>query len=408
MGIQMMGIDHTAAGIDIRMNFSFTKKNTAEALEQIRQIPGVQGFILISTCNRMELWVSTGSGFQGSVFETLCEIKEVDPEQYRTYFFFRQEREAVSHLFRLASGLESRILGEDQIITQVKDALILARENYATDNVLETLFRQAVTVAKKVKTTVALSSSDQSVVRTAIETLKRAGMEFQGKTCMVIGNGVMGKLAANLLRQEGADVTVTVRQYRSGIVEIPRGCQRIDYGRRMELFGDCDYVVSATVSPNCTVTKEQAELYKKKPMVMIDLAVPRDIDVGVKDIEGIQLFDIDCFREEACSEEQKRAIAQAEQCFQDQMEEFFDWYEFRDVMPRIQVLKEQAARDLELRLQKKLRELSLSPEDTENLRKDIGAAAEKSVNKMIFGLKDSVSQHTFREFLDGLEKVYEE
>lgn len=408
MGIRMMGIDHTNAGIDTRMIFSFTKKNTEEALEQFRQLPGVSGCVLLSTCNRMELWLSTGEDFEASAFETLCEMKQVAPEEYRDFFIFRQEQEAVSHLFRLATGLESRILGEDHIITQVKEALTFSREHFATDHVLETLFRQAVTVAKKVKTTVALSASDQSVVRTAIETLKKSGMVFQGKTCMVIGNGVMGKLTANLLRQEGADVTVTVRQYRSGVVEIPLGCQRIDYGKRMELFGSCDYVVSATVSPNCTITKAQVELYQKKPMVLIDLAVPRDIEAGVRDIEGIQLFDIDCFREGARSEEQKTAILQAEGYLQEQMEEFFDWYESKDEMPRIQQLKKDAAKDLELRLQKKLRNLHLSPEETDALRGDIEAAAEKAVNKLLFGLKDRVSRHTFRECLEGMEKVYEE
>ena len=404
----MVGIDHTKAGIDTRMIFSFTKKNMGEALEQIFQLPGIQGCILISTCNRMELWASTAEDFQGSLYEILCELKKENPQLYREYFTFRQEKEAVGHLFRLATGLESRILGEDQIITQVNDALVFAREHFTTDNVLETLFRQAVTVAKKVKTTIVLSSSDQSVVRTAIHTLKQNGMEFSGKTCMVIGNGVMGKLTANLLRKEGADVTVTVRQYRSGVVEIPVGCRRIDYGKRMELFGDCDYVVSATVSPNCTITREQVETYQKKPMVLIDLAVPRDIDPGVKEIEGISLFDIDCFREEARSEEQRQAIAKAEQCLREQMEEFSDWYEIRDMMPRIRQLKKEAAKDLELRLQKKLRDLHLSSEETDTLRNDIGAAAEKSVNKLLFGLKDRVSQHTFRECLEGMEKVYEE
>ena len=118
------------------------------------------------------------------------------------------------------------------------------------------------------------------MVRTAIQTLKQKGKEFQGKKCLVIGNGVMGKLAATQLKEQGAHVTVTVRQYRSGIVEIPRDCSRIDYGKRMELFGDSDYVVSATVSPNYTLTRELIEPKLKGPVTLIDLAVPRDIDPG--------------------------------------------------------------------------------------------------------------------------------
>ena len=408
MGIQMIGIDHSVAEIDIRTIFSFTKKCTAEALEQLKQVKGVEGCVLLSTCNRMELWVSTNEDFSDDLYELLCRIREVDPGRYRQYFKRREERDAVHHLFRLAGGLESRILGEDQIVTQVKDALAFARENFATDHVLETLFRQAVTAAKKVKTGIALSPSDQSAVHIAIQTLKEQGYIFEGKTCMVIGNGVMGKLAANQIRRQGADVTVTVRQYRSGIVEIPEKCHRIDYGRRMELFGECDYVVSATVSPNYTLTRELVEEHLQKPVVLIDLAVPRDIDPQVRELEQVTLFDIDCFRDEARSEEQKEAIRQAEACFAEQMDEFYTWYECVDVIPKIQDIKEKVAMDLELRLQKKLRELPVEEEVRVQLRDDIESAAIRTMNKLLFGLRDGVERKTFRESLGCLEKIYEE
>ncbi|MDD7076899.1 MAG: glutamyl-tRNA reductase [Lachnospiraceae bacterium] len=408
MGIQMIGIDHSVAEIDIRTIFSFTKKCTAEALEQLKQVKGVEGCVLLSTCNRMELWVSTNEDFSDDLYELLCRIREVDPGRYRQYFKRREERDAVHHLFRLAGGLESRILGEDQIVTQVKDALAFARENFATDHVLETLFRQAVTAAKKVKTGIALSPSDQSVVHIAIQTLKEQGYIFEGKTCMVIGNGVMGKLAANQIRRQGADVTVTVRQYRSGIVEIPEKCHRIDYGRRMELFGECDYVFSATVSPNYTLTRELVEEHLQKPVVLIDLAVPRDIDPQVRELEQVTLFDIDCFRDDARSEEQKEAIRQAEACFAEQMDEFYTWYECVDVIPKIQDIKEKVAMDLELRLQKKLRELPVEEEVRVQLREDIESAAIRTMNKLLFGLRDGVERKTFRESLGCLEKIYEE
>ena len=408
MGIQMIGIDHSVAEIDIRTIFSFTKKCTAEALEQLKQVKGVEGCVLLSTCNRMELWVSTNEDFSDDLYEILCRIREVDPGRYRQYFKRREERDAVHHLFRLAGGLESRILGEDQIVTQVKDALAFARENFATDHVLETLFRQAVTAAKKVKTGIALSPSDQSVVHIAIQTLKEQGYTFEGKKCMVIGNGVMGKLAANQIRRQGADVTVTVRQYRSGIVEIPEKCHRIDYGRRMELFGECDYVVSATVSPNYTLTRELVEEHLQKHVVLIDLAVPRDIDPQARELEQVTLFDIDCFRDEARSEEQKEAIRQAEACFAEQMDEFYTWYECVDVIPKIQDIKEKVAMDLELRLQKKLRELPVEEEVRVQLREDIESAAIRTMNKLLFGLRDGVERKTFRESLGCLEKIYEE
>ncbi len=408
MSIQMTGIDHNLAGIDVRTVFSFTKKKMEEALGYLKEVPGIDGCVILSTCNRMELWASTSEEFKGSLIELLGKIKNVSMTPYEGYFISREGYEAVHHLFRLAGGLESRILGEDQIVTQVGDALSFAREQYAADHVMETLFRMAVTAAKKVKTDIELSPADHSVVRTAINTLKQDGMEFAGKKCLVIGNGVMGKLAATTLEKEGADVTVTVRQYRSGVVEIPHGCKRIDYGARMSLFGACDYVFSATVSPNFTLTKELVEQGMTHPMVLVDLAVPRDFDPAIREIPGVSLYDIDCFREEARSESQKAAIAEAEECFAVQIGEFYSWYEGRDLIPRIQKIKEEAAVDLEVRLTKKLQQLPVGESDREGLKEDILQASMRAVNKMLFGLRDEISRKAFLECLDGLEKVYEE
>lgn len=408
MGIQMIGIDHSMAEIDVRTVFSFTKKKCIEALEAIKKIEGIQGCVLLSTCNRMELWVSCEDDFKGSLYEILCSVRQVDPEKYREYFTWRREREAAEHLFALASGLKSRILGEDQIITQVKDAQLLAREHYATDNVLEILFRMAVTAGKKVKTEVVLSKASHSAVHQAMETLKQEGHSFEGKRCMVIGNGEMGKLAATVLTQAGARVTVTVRQYRSGVVEIPRGCERIDYGERMSLFSQCDYVVSATASPNFTLKEEcirKVEL--NHPVVLIDLAVPRDIDPEVKKLYGITLYDIDDFQVNARDEKVRENIRKAEGILQEKAEEFFHWYECRDIIPKIEGIKSCAVEDLDLRLQKVLKGLPIEEEQKESLQQHIDLAVAKVVNKMMFGLRDTVSQKAFRECVEGLEKLYE-
>ena len=148
MSIRMVGIDHNRANVDIRALFSFTKKGAAETMELWKEIPGIRGCIILSTCNRMEIWVSTDEEWAGSLLEELCKIKGKDPEQYRSCFVCREGREAADHLFHLTCGLKSMILAEDQIISQVKDSLSLAREHFTTDNVLEVLFRKAVTAGK--------------------------------------------------------------------------------------------------------------------------------------------------------------------------------------------------------------------------------------------------------------------
>ena len=299
MSICMVGIDHNKANVDIRALFSFTKKNAAAAMQTWKKISGIHGCVVLSTCNRMELWASTQDDWEGDLLEELCRWKEVDPTQYEEYFVRRKDREAVEHLFHLTSGLKSLILAEDQIITQVKDALAMARENYVTDNVLEVLFRKAVTAGKKVKTNVTFSRANQTAMDQAVEMLRQKNFQFSEKNCLVIGNGEMGKLAAQTLKRAGARVTVTVRQYRSGIVTIPMGCERINYGERLEFLPSCDLVVSATASPNYTLTKEQVEdAGIRKDTILIDLAVPRDMEPELTEIPGIELYTIDDFKTE--------------------------------------------------------------------------------------------------------------
>lgn len=409
MSISMIGIDYKKASVDVRAQFSFTKKNAAAALENLKKEPGILGCILLSTCNRMEIWASTGENWKGSLYEFLCREKGKNPQEFQSYFVTREEEEAVEHLFYLTSGLKSQILAEDQIITQVKDALSLAREAYCTDNVLEVLFRMAVTAAKKVKTHVSFSRANSSVIHQAIERLENQGFSIQGKTCMVIGNGEMGKVTALALKEAGADVTVTVRQYRSGIVTIPQGCSRINYGERLDFLPNCDLAVSATASPNYTLTMEQIENAQiPGHVVLIDLAVPRDIEPSAGTLNNVTLYDIDSFKIDAVSPKLQTSLDQAGAILREQQEEFYNWYNGRDLIPRIQEIKADAVEDLNLRIMKILRKTPMEDRDRENLLKAIDTAAGKVVNKMMFGLKDFMKEEEFINCVEGLEKLYEE
>lgn len=408
MSISMVGIDYNIASVDIRAQFSFTKKNAAAAMEKLKEAPGILGCIILSTCNRMEIWASTQEEWEGSLFDFLCEEKGKNPEEFRRYFVERKEEEAIEHLFYLTSGLKSQILAEDQIIAQVKDALSMARDVYCTDNVLEVLFRMAVTAAKRVKTEVVFSRGNSSVIHQAIQKLRETGYSLDGSNCMVIGNGEMGKVAALALAEAGAHVTVTVRQYRSGIVSIPKGCDRINYGERMEFFPSCDLIVSATASPNFTLTKEliQQAATGKKQQILIDLAVPRDIEPSVNEIEGITLYDIDSFKIDTNSLELQESMQKAAAILREQMEDFYCWYDGRSLIPRIQDIQAEAVQDLNLRILKILRKTPMEDEDRENLLNAIDVAAGKVVSKMMFGLRDTLEKEEFINCVEGLEKLY--
>lgn len=406
MAIWMAGIDHTRAALDVRSVFSFTNKKLEQAYAHFRADPEIAGCVIISTCNRMEFWLSAPDDFARAPEALLCAFLGVDSAQYAPFFTRRSGREAVDHLFRLAAGMESKIIGEDQIITQVGDALALARKNYAADHTLEVLFRLAVTAGKRVKTEVTLTTADRSVIHTALRMLAEQGVSAAGRRCMVIGNGMMGKLSAQALMDAGADVTVTVRQYRSGIVDIPFGCKRINYDDRLSLLPECDLVVSATSSPNYTLEAHRlAPLQVEKQIIFIDLAVPRDIETAVGELPWATLYDIDSFRIDIRSDRLKAALAQAQTILDAEEEHFFDWYEGRDYAARIQKLKHFAGTDVCARMRPALRRAFSGEAERSAWRGEVEGASERMMNHLLFGLRARLTDDAFRDCLDAMEQV---
>ena len=406
MAIWMAGVDHNKADLDVRSVFSFTSKRMALAYETFMDMDEVNGCVMISTCNRMEIWFSVKHTATFSPVQLLCDHIEVDAEKYSPYFVEREDSEAVDHLFRLAAGLESKIVGEDQIITQVGDAVAFARSCYATDNALEVLFRQAITAGKRVRTETDLSTADRSVIHTALRMLGEEGISVDGKKCMVIGNGMMGKLSAQTLMDYGADVTVTVRKYHSGVVDIPLGCKRIDYDERYGLLPECDMVVSATSSPNYTITLEKMnKLSVDHTIPMIDLAVPRDIDPEIKALSWIALYDIDSFHIDVQSEKFKKNLAKAEAILNEEKERFYEWYEGRDFVPMIQELKKKAGGDVSVRMTPYMKHVPLESEEKEQLITEVEGASERMMNHLLFGLRAKLSDKTFRDVLDAMEEL---
>ena len=412
INIQMIGIDHSRASVEERELFSFTKTKQKELMEAVVRQQSVDGCVLLSTCNRMELYVSLDAKAEPDLYRIICHCKQISGEEekrLRELFTVRTEEDAVRHLFLLTAGLKSKIIGEDQILTQVGDALEFARSGEFADTVLKTLFRMAVTAGKKIKTQVAIPKGNTSTIDAALTQLARQGYQFAGENCLVIGNGEMGKVAAQTLRDAGANVTVTVRKYRSGMVSIPIGCSRIHYGERMNFLPNCDIVVSATASPNFTLREELfRDITIRKPLLLLDLAVPRDIEPSLGRKENITLYDMDSFHTEKLSPEANESLVRAAAIVEEQMAEFFQWLDGRDVIPRIQEIKAEAVQDLNLRIEKILKKTPMQEEDRVQLLEAVDTAAGKVVNKMIFGLRDSLNQEAFLECVAGLEKVYEE
>lgn len=406
MNIKMIGIDYSKASVEIREKFSFTKKNSILAMNYFKENCNLSGCIVISTCNRTEIWASFEDE-QFSLFKSLCDFKNLDFNLYNGIFTERNGMEAVNHLFRLTCGLKSKILGEDQIITQVKDALSLSRENNNTDNVMEVLFRLAITSAKKVKTHIKFSKGNISVVDAAVEKLKENKIYLKNKNCLVIGNGEMGKLACQRLLEEKACVTVTLRQYKSGEVNIPIGCNIINYSERLNNINDFDIVVSATLSPNCTIKYDEIKdinIYKN--MIFIDLAVPRDIDSKIKNLENVLLYDIDNFGVDIIDEASKTNIKKAKNIIKDYILEFEDWYKCKDLLVKVNEIGENAACDINFKINRYMKDLNINSEDKKIIQTAVEKAANKVVGKIMFGLKDTLDTDIWCKCIKGIEKSY--
>ncbi len=415
MNLKMIGIDFTSAAITVRQCFSFTRNGMAAAMEQLKQKKEIRGCVLISTCNRMELWLSLREETKLALPELLCSLKGLSVQAYRKYLVWRENEEAVNHLFYLSAGMKSQIVGEDQILTQVGEALIFARQQECTDRILEVLFRMAVTAGKQVKSCVTMDKANFSAAHQAVDFLKGKGNVLSGKKCLVIGNGEMGKLTAQALMEEGADVTVTVRQYKSGMVQIPQGAKRIDYGERYQYIPACDLIVSATASPNVTITREMLqkcfagddnENTPARQQIYVDLAVPRDIETCIAEMENVEYYDMDSLPIRAQSQEMRNQYRQAEEILAEEIHKFLVWQECRDLVPRIQRIGMETAEELVWRMEKPFGELCLSGVEKESLRQQLKITAAKVVDKLLFELRDQAEPETLQKTVEIMEQVY--
>lgn len=385
MSILMTGIDYNKASLETRERFALTIAAQEQLLEDVCRSAGVLGSVLISTCNRMELWVS-GEAVQP--YPLLCSLLGVDERLYEPYFTTREEDEAVDHLFELACGLKSQIFGEEQILSQVKDSIAFARECGASDPVLEALFRCAVTAAKKAKTAVHLSSVDRSAARSAVQLLQSKFERLQGLRCLVIGSGEMGRLAAKELLAEGCEVTMTLRRYKHGKSVIPAGCRVVDYEDRHSELAQSQVIFSATRSPHYTLICSEAKTQLAgQGKILFDLAVPRDIDPEIAGLPGVCVYDIDHLGCVQMTEQDSESIRQVRAIVEEELLEFRRWLRVRALMPKINEISAAAATEVQGRMDNRLKNTQLCEEDLRLVREAAGQAVEKVVSAVLLDLQ---------------------
>lgn len=404
--IEMVGIDHSRASVAYREAFAFTKAAASEAMKHINGELGAAGCVILSTCNRTELWVARGEGFKAELAGLLCGFKGLDEEEYKPYLTRRCGEEAVTHLLQTACGLKSRVLFEEQIITQVGEALELARACGAADSTLERLFRTAVTAAKRVKTEVRAAAVEKSAATGALELLHRERGALAGASCLIIGNGEIGRLAASALVAEGCAVKMTLRHYKKGEAVIPQGCAAVEYEDRLAELDGAEIIISATSSPHLTLHYDDVLPHldgTKK--IFIDLAVPRDISPRIARENGVSLYDIDSLCDERESGEKSGAVRRISEILDEYSREFLTWYGFRDFVPKVTDISSMAAEDIMNRVRKTVAKLEMPEDRRKELERHIENSSEKVVSKLMFGLRDYLSPDKWDECIESLEKA---
>lgn len=391
MKLCMAGID-ASAPFEEREKLSLVRGQVQAMLPRIAEQTGCAA-VLLATCSRTELYLhAEGERALPDPAEALCRAAGVAASAFVTR---REGADAVRHLMHVAAGMQSQIFGDDQIVSQVKDAVALAREAKTTDAVLDTLFRRAVTAGKRVRTETRLTGVPASAAEVGVRRAERFFGSLAGRRAVVIGNGEMGRLAARALARAGSEVTVTLRTYRHGETLVPQGCGTVPYDRRLDAIEGADLVVSATTSPHFTLTAAQMQTLLCPPRLLLDLAMPRDIESTAAGAQTA-LFNLDDLGDLGDADDTSRGTAEC--ILDEETREFFAWLNYRAALPLIAKIKSAAIERV-----RHMRDYdALAAEgDAETLAE---LAVSRAVELVLGGMKEKVNVQSMKDCLEHIRK----
>lgn len=346
MKLEMIGLNHRFAGLALRERAAITPEQLTEVLKCAVAHPNIEGAAILSTCNRAELYVSPTYHFdEGELRKLYCELFGLDRAD-GTAAYINRDSAAVEHLFRVSSGLDSQMLGEIQILAQVKVAYAAALESACTSAILNRLFTHAISCGKLVRTRTAISQGAVSVAYAAIEVAQRLFHKLDAQNILLLGAGETTALAAKYLGDSGA------RNWRVSNRTAARGAELashlggecVEFPPRAEDLMWADIVVSATSAPTCVLNLENTGdvvQSRKRPLLLLDLAVPRDIDVRFADFDEVYLYTVDDFQELVAANlrARQKEAQRAEEIVTREVAVFGEWYRQNRIAPSIQQLQ---------------------------------------------------------------------
>jgi glutamyl-tRNA reductase len=412
MGIKVLGVNHRTAPLDVRERFAHGAHEVPGALARV-MAAGASGGVLLSTCNRTEFYlVADEEQVADAVWDLLGERLGAGAGA-RDYGYIARDRDAVRHLYRVSSGLDSMILGESQIQGQVREAWEASRAQAGP--VLHRLFQTALHVGARIRTETALGAGTASAASAAVTVAGKIFGDLAGRSALILGAGDMAELAATCLADEGVRVTLVANRTheRARIIAERLGANALTLEEAWPHFATTDIALCSTAAPHAVVTWERVATIiggrRGRPLCILDLAVPRDVDPAIAQLENVFLYDIDDLQTVAAQATARRheEVPAAERIVEEETDLFWAWYGGLGVVP---VIKEFRSRMESLRaaeVERALRQLGhLAPEDRARIEQLSQALLNKFLHQPTVALKAAAEEGRGYGLLEALKRLF--
>jgi glutamyl-tRNA reductase len=398
LDIILLGLNHKTAPVALRECMAFSNEDSITALEKLRDFSVIKEVMLFSTCNRVEILLATANKLDAieSVKGFISEFNQVPEDTFANCLYILEGDEAVRHMFRVSSSLDSMVVGEPQILGQIKEAYQLSVSNQTTDIILNRLVQRAFSVAKRVRTETGIGDRAVSISYAAIELGRKIFDTLEGKKALLIGAGEMAEIAVeNLLRNKVKRIFVANRTFEHGVALARKfNGHAIRFEEIEDHLKQIDVVISSTGASDFVITEAQVkdtmQKRRNRPLFFIDIAVPRDIDPQINQLPNAYVYDIDDLKgiiEENLEDRQKEAV-KAERIVDEAVINFRRWYQSLDITPTLLDLRKKIDFIAQKETDKTLRVLNhLSEKDCGAIRNMIDALTKKILHDPTLFLK---------------------
>ncbi|NHM30500.1 glutamyl-tRNA reductase [Neobacillus terrae] len=417
MHILVVGINYKTAPVEIRERLTFNQPDLGIATVNLNAKKSILENVIVSTCNRTEIYAVVDQLHTGRYYikEFLSEWFNIDQDEFSPFLFIYEEDGAVEHLFKVACGLNSMVLGETQILGQVRDSFLLSQNEKTTGTVFNHLFKQAITLAKRAHSETDIGANAVSVSYAAVELAKKIFGSLENKHVLIFGAGKMGELAAQNLHGSGVrKVTVINRTFEKAVSLAEKfGGQARTLEELQRALAEADILISSTGSKDLVITKDMManveKMRKGKPLFMVDIAVPRDLDPNIGELENIFLYDIDDLEGivEANLQERKKAAQQIMLMAEKEIVEFKQWIGTLGVVPVITALREKALAIQSETMESIERKIpNLSDRDRKVLNKHTKSIINQLLKDPILQAKELAARPDAENALDLFVKIF--